>query len=410
MATAIKRIEKEFFLKVLYNEQLPIRYFQDRSEYILLLDKPVKNEMVFRVDRPIEHLKPRSRMDLKFDFQGQLITFMVEPVLIKDSYITCGVPEFLYKDLVRSASRTTAPAGMKAWFSFLGDHYDLSFPRITGYEAGTISEMVKDFDPRNLSELIGELSEWAGGCASGHKQVIFKDARPAAFEERIIAETGKILFLPDTLQSFPQTDPYPRKRLITLDIFRRYLESNGTDPAHADAACAAFITEKRAAGFFSDAWVPILFQEYVVGYIRAWINQEGMRPLDFAAIETMYQFAQVLSYSLKAKGYFERGRVKNKPFGGKIIDISVSGLLFAYPQSPLTSALLPESRLTVQLICPRRTVTAEAKVARRWRDQSIVYLGCQFEDIAPENIRFLFEYLYGRPFTDEDMAFLYGQV
>jgi hypothetical protein len=109
-------------------------------------------------------------------------------------------------------------------------------------------------------------------------------------------------------------------------------------------------------------------------------------------------------------GYFEQGKLKNEPFGGKIIDISVSGLLFAYPHSPLASSLLPESQLTVRLTTPRRTITAEAKIVRRWRDQRVVYFGCRFEAMEPENIRFLFEYLYARPFADEDMAFFYGQV
>jgi hypothetical protein len=296
------------------------------------------------------------------------------------------------------------------YFSFLGDRYNLSFPKVTNYEAGTVGDMVKGLDPRNLSGMVDEMAEWINDRASGYKLVIFKDMKPAAVEERIITETGKTLFLPSTLLSFPQTDPYPRKRLITLDIFRRYLESAGTDRAQVDAACAGFIQAKRDKGFFSDAWVPILFQEYVVGYIHIWIDKEGIPPLDYATIDTLYQFTKVLAYSLKVNGYFEPGKVRNEPFGGKIIDISVSGLLFAYPHSPLASSLLPESRLTIRLITPRRAITAEAKIARRWRDQRIVYFGCGFEAMEPENIRFLFEYLYARPFADEDMAFFYGQV
>jgi hypothetical protein len=30
--------------------------------------------------------------------------------------------------------------------------------------------------------------------------------------------------------------------------------------------------------------------------------------------------------------------------------------------------------------------------------------------MEPEDLRFLFEYIYGRPFTDKDLAFLSGQV
>jgi hypothetical protein len=30
--------------------------------------------------------------------------------------------------------------------------------------------------------------------------------------------------------------------------------------------------------------------------------------------------------------------------------------------------------------------------------------------MAPEDLRFLFEYIYGKPFSDADAAFLSGQV
>jgi hypothetical protein len=38
------------------------------------------------------------------------------------------------------------------------------------------------------------------------------------------------------------------------------------------------------------------------------------------------------------------------------------------------------------------------------------YFGCRFLDVAPEDMRFLFEYIYGKPFTDSDASFLSGQV
>ncbi|MDR1319750.1 MAG: PilZ domain-containing protein, partial [Treponema sp.] len=73
MATPIKRIEKDFLLKVLYDEQIPIMYLRDRTEYILILEKPAKSEIVFRADRPISKLKIRSKLDLMFDYRGQVI-------------------------------------------------------------------------------------------------------------------------------------------------------------------------------------------------------------------------------------------------------------------------------------------------------------------------------------------------
>jgi c-di-GMP-binding flagellar brake protein YcgR len=109
-------------------------------------------------------------------------------------------------------------------------------------------------------------------------------------------------------------------------------------------------------------------------------------------------------------GYFETGKLKNEPFEGKVIDISASGLLFAYPNSALSTALLPDSELSVKLVAPRRTVSANARIVRRYKDNSQGYFGCRFLDMEPEDLRFLFEFIYGKPFTDTDATFLSGQV
>jgi c-di-GMP-binding flagellar brake protein YcgR len=410
MATPIKRIEKDFLLKVLYDEQIPIMYLRDRTEYILILDKPAKSEVVFRADRPIAKLKARSRLDLMFDYKGQVIIFAVEVSLIKDNIITAAAPEALYKNLDRSYSRVSTPSDLQVQLTFLGDRYSLSFPRVMEFESENLGDLLRDMDPRNLSGLIDQMAGWIKNYANGYKLIIFRDVKPSTTEERIVAETGKTLFLPSTLANFPQADPYPKKRLITGETFKRYLESTGVDLAYVDDACARFIKTKFDSGIFSDAWIPVLFQEYVIGYIHVWINKEGKLPFDYGVIDTLYQFAKVLAYSLKINGYFEKGKLKNEPFEGKVIDISASGLLFAYPHSNLSSALMPDTELSVKLMTPRRNINANARIVRRYKDNSQGYFGCRFLDMAPEDMRFLFEYIYGKPFTDLDASFLTGQV
>jgi hypothetical protein len=273
-----------------------------------------------------------------------------------------------------------------------------------------LGELMKKVDPRNLSGLIAQLADWVRGFADGHRMTIFKDVKPTAMEELLIAETGKTLYLPSTLGEFPKVDPFPRKRIITEDVFRRYLESTGTDPKFLDDAVARFIRKKFDAGYFSDAWVPIQFHQYVVGYIHLWINQEGKVPFSFEVIDTAHQFASVLAFSLKENGFFESGRLKNEAFEGQIVDISVSGVLFAYPFSTLSTVLVQDSELAVTIVTPHRSVTANAQIARQFKDGSRGYYGCRFLEMAPEDVRFLFEYIYGRPFTDSDATFLAGQV
>jgi hypothetical protein len=251
---------------------------------------------------------------------------------------------------------------------------------------------------------------WIKNYATSYKLVIFKDVKPSTTEERLLAETGKALFIPSTLGPIPTDDPYPKKRIIIREIFNRYLESTGVDPKYIDEACARFVEQKHKAGISSDLWVPILFQEYVVGYVHIWVSKDGMMPFDYGVIDNMFQFSKILAYSLKLNGYFESGKLKNEPFEGKIIDISASGLLFTYPNSTFSNTLMPDTELAVRLMTGRRTVNARAKIVRRYKDNIQGYFGCRFLDMEPEDLRFLFEFIYGKPFTDEDAAFLSGQV
>jgi hypothetical protein len=265
-------------------------------------------------------------------------------------------------------------------------------------------------DPKNLSGLIAQLGDWVQECADGYKFVIFKNVKPVSREERIIAKMGKALFLSSTEGKLPPSDPHPKKRLITEEMFKQYLEGIGVNPANTGKAAVRFAKGKFNRGIFSDLWVPILFQEYVIGYIHAWISGQGKKAFDYAVVDTLYQFAAVLAYSFKINGFFEKGKVKDTSFEGNIIDISVSGLLFACPHSGLASALVPDTEMAVQFYALNRTVSTNIKIVRRYRDNSCSYFGCRFLDMAPEDTRFLFEFLYGKPFSDKDAVFLAGQV
>jgi len=410
LATPIKRIEKDFLLKVLYDEQIPVMYLKNRTEHIFKVIKPAKDEIIFKPDRPVAGLKLHRKLDLIFDYRGQVITFCVEVSGLKDDQITVVSPEFLYKNLDRSFSRVQTP-DLHVQFTFRGDRYSLSYPKIGSYEPGEgVGNFLQSLDPKNLGGLVDQLASWIKGFANGYKLVIFKDVKPISTEEHLLAETGKSFFLPSTRGSLPSTDPYPKSRLITGEIFKRYLESTGVDLAFVDEASVRFIKTKFDGGIFSDLWVPVLFQEYVIGYIHVWINKEGKLPFDYSVIDTLYQFAAVLANSLKINGYFESGKIKNELFEGKVIDVSASGLLFTYPGSSLAAALLPDIELSMKLITPERTINTSARIVRRYKDNVQHYFGVRFLDMTPEDMRFLFEYIYGKPFTESDAAFISGQV
>ncbi|GAB1481646.1 hypothetical protein MASR2M78_04610 [Treponema sp.] len=410
MATPIKRIEKDFLLKVLFDEQIPIMLRFGRSEYVVTVSEAPKREVKLVANEPVAGLRAGSKLELMFDYRSQTISFTLTVISSKDESIVAEAPEFLYKNLNRSFSRVISPDDLKVSFTFRGDRYSLSFPKIAEFEPVELPPYSDQFDPKNIKDLVNQLSNWANESASGHKLVMFKESKPTSIEERIISETGKTLFIPSTQTDLPEVDPNPRKRIITESIFKQFLEASGTDAVFIEATVERFLKSKRDADIYSDAWIPILFQEYVIGYIRIWIDTVGKPPFDLALVDTLHQFAKVLAFSLKENGYFKAGAVKKETYTGKLIDVSASGLLFSHPLSALTSSLLPDSEIDVRLSTPKRSVSCAALIVRRYKDNTNSYYGCRYINIAPEDLRFLFEHIYGKPFTDDDASFLTGKV
>jgi c-di-GMP-binding flagellar brake protein YcgR len=411
MATPVGRIEKEFLMRAMFDEKLPIMYVKDRTEYVLTLERPAGEELILRPARPLGKIKNNTKLPLLFNYRGQVIDFVVEILSQKDELLFCKTPDVLHKNLDRNYLRVDAPADLRIIFTFRGERYNLAFPKVSEYEAVSADDLARTFDPRNFSGLISQITSSLKNFADGYKIINFKDKKPESMEEHIISETGKALFIPTTVGFLPKIDPYPKKRIVTEDIFKRYLETTGVGTTFLDENCARFLKTKFNDGIYSDAWVPILFQEYVVGYIHIWINTKGKLPFDFSVMDNVYQFAKVLAFSLKENGYFKHGLLENQPFECKVLDISASGLLFACQLgSALMSTLLVDADLTVTIEAPNRTINVIARIVRRFKDRTSGYFGCRFINVPPEDTRFLFEHLYGRQIDDDDSAFLSGQV
>ena len=411
MATPVGRIEKEFLLKILCDEKLPIIYIKERNEYNLTLEQNTGEELILSCGKSPGKLKIHSKIPLLFNYRGQIIDFQAELLIQKENSFIFRMPDKLYKNLDRDFLRVDTPSDLKILFTFRGERYNLTFPKVTEYDTTGLDELGKNIEPKNLSVLTKQITQSLKNLSDGYKIINFKDKKPETIEERIVSETGKALFIPSTLGLLPKTDPYPKKRIITEDSFKRYLETTGVGQSHLNETCARFLKQKADNGFFSDAWVPILFHEYVIGYIHIWITGKDRLPFDFSVLDSVYQFAKILAFSLKENGYFDHGKMANKVFEGKVLDMSASGLLFAYPLgTTLLSTLIIDSELTVTIEAPYRTISVAAKIVRRFKDKTACYLGCRFSNIVPEDTRFLFEHLYGRQIDDEDTAFLAGQV
>lgn len=419
MVKTIKRIEKDFLLKTVYNERLSLFYLNSEGRHTLHLGKPVTKEMYLKASRPLtKEILPREKIELMFDYAGMVIDFTVEVDSVHDQedLIITKAPEVLFKNPRRSYTRINPPKSIKSKVTFNETHFSLDYPRVHKFESEETAsnEWLNKFDPKNLQQLIDQMPSWIYNYADNYKMLIFRETKPSTVEEHIVAETGKTLLLPSTREknAFPQTDSHPEKRLITEDVFRRYLESTGIDSAHLNDALNDFVRQKYEAGIFSDAWIPIPFQEYIIGYIHIWINKEGKPPFNHNVINALYQFAKALVFSMKINGYFKTKNATYRPIPleGKIVNLSDSGMLFALLNPQLSGSLLPGAEIDVELKIAKRNIKTTAKIVSCYKDNTGNYLGCHFFDMNSEDSRFLIDYLYRKSFTDSDAVFVPGSL
>jgi hypothetical protein len=417
MSTQIKKIEKEYFLSKLVGEQIPVLYIYNRQDYVFKVDKLTKEEIEFITTEEVEGLVPNKRLNLMFDYKGLVISFVVEIKSLKEDVIKTTIPDVLYKNLDRANSRVAVPSDLNIRLMALEDRYSLPFPKTPNFEPADKNPL-PNVNTKNFNSIISQMASFIVEYVDGYKLVYFNTTvAPNTTEEHIISESGKVLFIPSTQGKIPTDEGDKQKYLVTEGMFKRYLESVGVGVMFLDQMLEQSLKTKYNEGIFSEIWVPLLFQEYAVGYIYAWKNtantvgaNQEVRSFDNRMIEKLRQYAACIVFSLKERGYFEAGRLKDRIINGKVVDISASGLRFAVPNSFVFLTLQPDVEIAIKLASPRRTIDAKVKIKRRYKDDNLVYLGCSFLELSPEDSQFLFDFIYGKPTHNAAETLISGNV
>ncbi|MCL2557208.1 MAG: PilZ domain-containing protein [Treponema sp.] len=395
MSKLITRIEKDFFLKILYDERAPLTYRRDRVEREFVIAEPPKDSLVLKAEEPLGDLAASGKIALTFICRGAPMLFETRVIEARKDELVCAIPESIRGDLSRTHLRVALPPCARAMVSFRGERYSLPLPRLRHYHAA-------GGDASALHGLKTRVESLAAANDYGYKMAIFvNDSRPSSVEEKLLAHTGKTLFMPKTGVGLPKTDPYGRgNRIVTEDVFRRYiLESAGLEGQPAERIITRFLHDKAGGDVVSDAWLPILFQEYVVGYIRLWSEDRARPPLDYATLDALQEYAEALAEMLKEKGYFDQSKMENAPFRAVARDISLSGLLFTCPDMDISTKFMPGCEIIVTVATADRSLDIQAAVTRQYRGPSpSLFIACQFKNMSREETQYLFELIYAKPF------------
>ncbi len=148
----------------------------------------------------------------------------------------------------------------------------------------------------------------------------------------------------------------------------------------------------------SELWCPVLYNEYVVGYVHVWNTAARRERISRDVIEFVQQFAKVLCYSLVTNGYFKVENSTERRYEAPIIDLSASGLLFAHTSAELVRELLVHTDLDLSVRLDKRTIPVGGRIMRKFRDAENTYFGLLFLKIEQEDFQFLFHFLYGKEF------------
>jgi hypothetical protein len=405
MGVRVGRIVKEFVFKSLIDQNVGLNIHGQRKE----MSGPVVDirdeylEVEVRSGNP-DFFEAEENVQVYFLFQNNYHTFQSAIIEKNDRRFKIAHPQAVYKNPERKNERVRMSEKAQVFFTIKGQRVELNFPRSTRYielSPDGIDTRI-DFDYADIKSLYRNFREKTKDEVSESRIVMLRDRTLDKYEEKVMAATGKMFWIPSTEEDFPAGDPYPEGRLITRRELVKYEESLDRPPHVITSKLGNILYEKQKRQIHSELFCPILYELYLVGYIYMCNREERKEKISRELLEFAYDFSRVLGYSLQLSGYFTANVDMERRYEAPIIDISASGLLFAHPRSDLSNNLVIHTDIELTVRFPERTMVIGSRVRRKFQDSERCYFGIQFLDINQEDLNFLYEKLYARPYSTEE--------
>jgi hypothetical protein len=406
MGQTVGRIEKEYILTNLVEQNLEINIHTAREDIKgVLVDADGTTLTIECSEEEAGKAIEKEHVRVYFGYYGHTMTFETK-VHKSSNKLILEYPEGLVKNLERKFERIPSPEGLKLSFLFEDVEVELSFPKTDDYRE-VDEPLVSDyFDEAPLEKLLEQFREKAKGFAEKNKIKMFRGRGPESFEEQCIVATGKNLYLPSTAEGIPYESETDGRSMVTLEMFPEAGE--GTFCGKNRKEAHRYIREKAEKGIAAEIHSPVIYHNYVVGYVCL-VNESPAGPaFTPKTLDFVIEFAYILAYALKQSGYFTQEKQTKKEFYPEIINISASGVLFAYPSDGLTETIGLYTDLKLFFSVDKRKIRVGSRVMRKYEAGGHTFFGVQFLEIEPEDFRFLFDYVYGRPYNDSDDRYWEG--
>ncbi|ULQ60189.1 DUF1577 domain-containing protein [Brucepastera parasyntrophica] len=401
MIQKVSTVEKEFLLRTIMKEHSPVRIHGVSNIATGLITDISKTEIrvTFHPPCSLNDFSLREHVTGYFDCIGK--TYAFETVIQKNSeqQILLNYPENLLKSLQRKYVRVHKPKDIQVHFHLENEDINMDYPVCSEYVSVDSIQTHSQIRGKGLPEMIASFRKRLEGKCHTNTIVMFRTKKPENFEENLICETGKILFIPSTNSGLPQNDPYPEGRIITERIEETFEDPNFFVEG---SKFAKLLKAKKDRNIQSEIWCPIIYYQYVVGYIYLANTNESF---DFSTVDYLWDFSRILAFQLKQSTYFkdEAPNKDNPAHYAQIIDMSPGGMLISFPKNELRVPIKEGSIFSVDIHIEQKKINCSARITRRFEKNDTLFYGSVFVDLRPDNMMYLYEALYKRPFAENDV-------
>jgi len=402
MGTEMGRIEQEFILNNIIEKTLPVKLHLKKLEIEGLFLSMEEDVLIFSSSNSvITEMAIGENVSFFFSFFSHTMTFSSK--ILKDGNpLQVTLPKHIYKNLKRKFVRISTGNDIELSFTLENARIVLDFPKTQEYESLEEEVYSDNFDFSNLKDLFQQFKSKASSFSDESEIVMLRGKSADKFEEKIITDTGKSFFVPDTSLPFPNNSMVNKEFAVTEDLF---LDKHGDEIVVYGKNLRQVenhIKNKHTGAIYAELFTPVIYHEYVVSYIRLFNNKTKNRAFTDKTLNFVREFARILAFALDKQGYFTGGELKSSKYRPEIIDLSASGLLFTHPEKKLSEMLGMYGDLKLILKIGPRKLEMFSRVMRKYKNKNIYYYGIQFLEVLPEDFRFLFDFVYGRPFSDDD--------
>lgn len=405
MGTEVGRIEKEFVFKSLVDDKVPCDVHASRREFACCFSGIREDQLEMApLEGRLDGITVGEEVRVFFYLKNNYHTFASRVVEVAPDRVVVQQPPGVYKNLQRKYERVKLQGAIDVSFSLQGTKVELNFPKSDRFNPVEPPEEDTTFDSGKIHDVVQAFRIKMQTIASDHAIIMLRDRVPRLWEEKTIVRVGKSLWIPSTAEDFPSRDPFPDGRVITKGELIAMEEEAGSAPYVITSKLGNILYEKTKKDIVSELWCPVLYNEYVVGYVHVWNTGARRERISRDTMEYVQQFAKVLCYSLVTNGYFKVENSTERRYEAPIMDLSASGLLFAHTSTDLIKELLVHSDLDLTISLgaaasgPARTIKVGGRIMRKFRDAENAYFGVLFMRIEEEDFKHLFRFLYGKEF------------